>query len=216
LTIDPCQLCETRKPKRYCLAVRGQICTQCCGTGRENTIDCPFECEYLVESRRHDKLVELTEEDYPSPDIELSEKFMYDLEPVIQYILAKTLDAVMETPGSVDGDVREAYEALVRTFKTMQSGLIYETRPANPYAGAIQQRVRASIEEFKQRIHEAQGMHTIRDSEILGCLVFAQRLALQYNNGRRRGKAFLHTLVDARMQYEAGQAAQGGQPPSIP
>lgn len=206
--MDPCQLCETRKPKRYCLAVRGQICTQCCGEDRENTIDCPFECEFLAESRRHEKLVPVSEKDYPSPEIELTDKFMYDLEPVIQFILAKTLDAVIETPGAVDGDVREAYEAMVKTYKTMQSGLIYDTRPANPYADSIQQRVRASIEEFKQRIHEAQGMHTIRDSEILGCLVFAQRLAVQYDNGRRRGKAFLHTLVSAREQYEAAQAQQ--------
>lgn len=210
--MDPCQLCETRKPKRYCLAVRGEICTQCCGEDRENTIDCPFECEFLLESRRHEKLLPVSEKEYPSPDIELTDKFMYDLEPVIQYILAKTLDAVIETPGSVDSDVREAYEALVKTYKTMQSGLIYDTRPANPYADSIQQRVRASIEEFKQRIHEAQGMHTIRDSEILGCLVFAHRLSVQYNNGRRRGKAFLHTLVAARGQYEAAQAQQQAAP----
>lgn len=210
--MDPCQLCETRKPKRYCLAVRGEICTQCCGEDRENTIDCPFECEFLLEARKHEKLLPVTEKEYPSPDIELTDKFMYDLEPVIQYILAKTLDAAAETPGSVDSDVREAYEALVKTYKTMQSGLIYDTRPANPYADSIQQRVRASIEEFKQRIHEAQGMHTIRDSEILGCLVFAQRLAVQYNNGRRRGKAFLHTLVAARAQSEAAQAQQQAAP----
>ncbi len=210
--MDPCQLCETRKPKRYCLAVRGEICTQCCGEDRENTIDCPFECEFLLEARKHEKLLPVTEKEYPSPDIELTDKFMYDLEPVIQFILAKTLDAVVETPGSVDGDVREAYDALVKTYKTMQSGLIYDTRPANPYADSIQQRVRASIEEFKQRIHEAQGMHTIRDSEILGCLVFAQRLAVQYNNGRRRGKAFLHTLVAARAQSEAAQAQQQAAP----
>lgn len=200
--MDPCQLCETRKPKRYCLAVHGRICSQCCGTDRENTLDCPFDCEFLIEARKHDKLVEVTEKSYPSPDIELDDKFMYDMEPVIQYILAKTLDAFAETPGAVDSDVREAYEALVKTYRTMQSGLIYDTRPSNPYADSIAQRLRASIEEFKQRIHEAQGMHTIRDSEILGCLVFANRLSVQYDNGRRRGKAFLHTLVHARQMAE--------------
>ena len=206
--MDPCQLCETRKPRRYCLAVHGEICTQCCGEDRENTLDCPFDCEFLIESRRHDKPVPVAEADFPSPEIELTDEFMYDMEPVIQYILAQTLEAALATPGSVDGDVREAYEALVKTYKTMQSGLIYETRPANPYADSIQQRIRASIEDFKRRVHEAQGMHTIRDSEILGCLVFAQRLSLGYNNGRRRGKAFLHTLVNARVQAEAAQQNQ--------
>jgi hypothetical protein len=206
--MDACQLCETRKPRRYCLAVRGEICTHCCGQDRENTVDCPFECEFLIEARKHDKLVPVQEKDYPSPDIDLSDSFMYDMEPVIQFILAKTLEAALDTPGSVDSDIREAFDAMVRTYRTMQSGLIYETRPANPYADSIQQRIRASIEEFKQRIHQAQGMHTIRDSEILGCLVFIQRLALQYNNGRRRGKAFMHTLASSRAQQETAQPQQ--------
>jgi hypothetical protein len=35
---------------------------------------------------------------------------------------------------------------------------------------------------------------TIRDSEVLGVLVFLQRLELQNNNGRRRGRAFLDML----------------------
>ena len=50
-----CAICETRRPRRFCPGVRGDICSICCGTEREVTVDCPLDCEYLQEARRHDK-----------------------------------------------------------------------------------------------------------------------------------------------------------------
>ncbi len=211
--MDPCTLCETRKPRRHCLAAHADICSQCCGQEREVSLDCPFECEYLSEARKHDKTPPVDEASLPNRDVRLTQEFVYELEPVIAVLMHAVLDAAAATPGAVDNDVREALGALIKTYRTMQSGLIYDTRPANPYADSIQQRVRASIEDFKRRIHEAQGMHTIRDSEILGCLVFVERLELQNNNGRRRGRAFLHSLYEMRIRQM--QAAEG-QPAATP
>jgi len=37
-------------------------------------------------------------------------------------------------------------------------------------------------------------MQTLRDADVLGALVFLQRLELQHNNGRRRGRAFVDFL----------------------
>ena len=42
-----CAICETRRPRRYCPGVRGEICAICCGTAREVTVDCPLDCPYL-------------------------------------------------------------------------------------------------------------------------------------------------------------------------
>src|ERR1700758_4861087 len=36
-----CAICEKRKEKRFCPAVHGRICPQCCGESREVTLDCP-------------------------------------------------------------------------------------------------------------------------------------------------------------------------------
>ena len=38
-------------------------------------------------------------------------------------------------------------------------------------------------------------MHTVRDADVLGVLVFLQRLEMRYNNGRRRGRAFRDFLT---------------------
>ena len=50
-----CAICETRKEKRFCPAVHGRICPQCCGEQREVTLDCPSDCPYLQQAREHEK-----------------------------------------------------------------------------------------------------------------------------------------------------------------
>jgi len=50
-----CAICEIRKEKRFCPAVHGRICPQCCGEQREVTLDCPSECPYLQQAREHEK-----------------------------------------------------------------------------------------------------------------------------------------------------------------
>ena len=100
----------------------------------------------------------------------------------------------MEKERAVDSDAREALEALIRTYRTRESGLIYETRPQNPYAAAIQSALTQSIEELRKRVAEERGMQTMRDADLLGALVFLERLGLQYSNGRRRGRSFYDFL----------------------
>src|SRR5437762_13286709 len=49
-----CPICHKRKAKRFCPARGDSICSQCCGTEREVTIDCPSDCPHLVASRQYD------------------------------------------------------------------------------------------------------------------------------------------------------------------
>ena len=108
--------------------------------------------------------------------------------------LANALARVMETRRSVDGDAREGLESLIKTYRTLESGLIYETRPQNPYAAEIQEALKQAIDELRQQLTETSGMLTLRDADLLGALIFLQRLELQHNNGRRRGRAFVDFL----------------------
>jgi hypothetical protein len=72
--------------------------------------------------------------------------------------------------------------------------LIYESRPANPLAAAIQQAFEYQLRGFRENLARQTGMNSIRDAEVLGSLVFLQRLELQTNNGKRRGRAFFQLL----------------------
>jgi hypothetical protein len=111
-----------------------------------------------------------------------------------------------DTPGVVDFDMRDALDALTRTYRTLQSGVYYESRPTNPLAAHICDAAQAGIAKFRHDETESLGMTKTRDADILGLLVFLQRFELDQNNGRRKGRAFLDAL---RAIYgdEAGAAS---------
>jgi hypothetical protein len=190
----PCKLCEKRRARRHCPGTDGEICAPCCGSERENTIACPASCEYLKESRFHEQPPPVPEDQIPNQDIRISEQFLREREALV-FTLALALKRAMENGDAVDFDAREALDAQIRNYRTLESGLIYETRPANPYAAAIQQALQSAVDEFRKELAEQRGMHTVRDADVLGVLVFLQRLEMQYNNGRRRGKAFRDFLT---------------------
>ena len=189
--MSACTLCEKRRPQRWCPGVREEICARCCGEEREVTINCPFECEYLQEARRREKPPNRDPRTLPNADIRVTEQFLEENEWLLAQVSRLLLTAATESSGVVDDDVQEALEAMIKTLRTRESGLIYETRPNNPYAGVIQQRVQAGIEEVRRQEAKSTGVHTIRDKGVLGVLVFLQQLAFRVNNGRRRGRAFL-------------------------
>jgi len=141
----------------------------------------------------HDRPVAISEDDLPNKDIRVSEDFIRKQEHVVMW-LANALARVMEARRSVDGDAREGLESLIKTYRTLESGLIYETRPPNPYAAEIQEALKQTVDELRKRLAENSGMQTLRDADVLGALVFLQRLELQHNNGRRRGRAFVDFL----------------------
>jgi hypothetical protein len=186
-----CKICGKKRARRYCPGVTGEICPTCCGTEREITVDCPLECEHLQAARRHEQPAPLIE--IPNKDIRVTEDFIREHEHLVTW-LTMALAQAMQKEKAVDLDAQEALDALIRTYRTRESGLIYETRPQNPYAAAIQASLVESIAELHKNISQETGMHTLRDAEVLGALVFLQRMELQHSNGRRRGRAFFDFL----------------------
>jgi hypothetical protein len=147
----------------------------------------------LREARAHERPAPLTAKDIPNLDIELKEGFLQEHEHEVM-ALSLALARAMEHEKAVDLDAREAIESLVRTYRTLQSGLIYETRPQNSYAAGIQERLMNAIAELKKSIAHEAGVETLRDADVLAALVFLQRLEIQHNNGRVRGRAFFDFL----------------------
>lgn len=208
-----CQLCEIRPPRRHCPALHDEICSLCCGTEREETIDCPFDCDYLREARRHEKLDPIDPKTAPFPEIELSDRFMQQQQELAIVAGRLLLISIMNTPGAVDTDVREALDAIVKTLKTAESGLVYETRPANTIAAAVQDRFQQEITQFREMVAQRTGAHTVTDKELLGVLVFWARMEWQRNNGRRKSRAFIESLfavMPSPEELEQRREAAGG------
>jgi hypothetical protein len=192
-----CALCNTRRPRRFCPGVRGEICTLCCGKEREETIDCPLDCEFLQEAHRHEKPAALQPTDMPEPDIRVSEEFLREHETLIILFSRALLDSASEIPGVTDEDARQALACLVRTFRTLQSGLIYESRPENPFAAHIYSSVQELVGKLRSAEKRTGGVQRIRDAEFLGVFVFLLRMEVAQRNGRKRSRAFLTFLRSA-------------------
>jgi hypothetical protein len=194
--------------------VRGEICAPCCGAEREVTVGCPFECEYLQEARRHEKPPDPTPDSFPNQDIRVSESFLRENERLLTFVGRTLLESALALPGAIDCDVRDALDSLIRTYRTLETGLYYETRPNSLVAANIHVRLQQSVQEYRQKETQSTGVTTIRDAAILGVLVFLQRLEVSNNNGRRRGRAFLDFLRGF-FPAPAPQASAPGGGPSL-
>jgi hypothetical protein len=188
----------------------------CCGTGREETVSCPLDCPYLLEARTHDKPPAIEEKQIPNLDIKVPESFLRDNEPLLAFLIQAFAGAGLSTEGAVDYDVREALAAMVRTCRTRESGLYYDSRPSNLIAATIQGAVDKNLEEFRKAAVERFGLTTIRDADVLGVLAFLQRVEYQINNGRKRGRAFLDFLWSQSAPPVESDQAHGGPPLVLP
>jgi hypothetical protein len=202
-----CKLCETRRPRRYCPGVTGDICSICCGTEREQTVNCPLDCEYLIEARSHEKPVEPVQ--LANADVEITGDWLQEHQALIYYLYLTLAQAFDVVPDAFDSDFREAIDSLTTTYRTAQSGLLYESLPNNPIAANIHRFAQSRLQEFRETLAQRHGMRSLREVEVFGALVYMQRTAAMLNNGRRRGRAFVqHTLEFA------GHMLQNPEPPS--
>lgn len=181
------------------------------------TVHCPLDCEYLIEARKHEKFDEVPEDSVPHRDVPVSQEFLEQHDHLLGLLSQMVLGAALTTPSAIDADVREALDALIRTYRTRQSGLIYETRPTNPVAGQVQQRITANIEELQQELTRRNGMTTLRDAEILGVLIFLHRIALHWDNKRPRGRSFVSFLLErhGEMQQQVAEEEPAAPPSSL-
>lgn len=185
----PCTICNKRRAKRSCLATATEICVQCCAEAREIALNCPRECSFLQDARKHEALVKLTPADVPHQDISLSEDFVRDQEWVVLW-LGNALTRAMERARAVDSHAREALAAVV----SKRRGAAIELADAT--SAELAEALETAIAQWLTKAPEEGGPGPIKDSELLGVLIFIQRLGLQYNNGRVRGRRFYDFMMD--------------------
>jgi len=68
------------------------------------------------------------------------------------------------------------------------------------------------MDRFRERVAEQTGTHSVRDTDLLGVLIFWQRMAWQMRNGRRKGRAFLESLYSLLPE----NMEQPSEPPEAP
>ncbi len=207
-----CAICEIRKEKRFCPAVHGRICPQCCGEQREVTLDCPSDCPYLLQAREHEKPRSLKHDQIDPAglflQVEVSDQFMYEKEHLLMGLTYALAKAAQAEHGLHDQDLIAALSGLTTSYeRRVNSGLHYE----QPLTSGAQRRVATEIETMVKEYREAEQKHTghssLRDSDVLKALVFLLRLAHGRTSGRPKSRAFVEFLFAQFPEKESAVVA---------
>jgi hypothetical protein len=207
-----CAICEKRKEKRFCPAIHGRICPQCCGEQREVTLDCPSECVYLQQAREHEKPRSVDDLDQAAlfPQVEIAEQFLYEHEHLIlglTYALAKSAQAGRLIK---DTDLLAALAAMAKKQETLvNSGLHYETPTASLSQQAVVAEANKMLKEYREAEQKHLGYSRLHDSDVLRAFVFLLRLGHARTSGRPKARAFVDFVRAQFPEKESALAAPG-------
>jgi hypothetical protein len=181
-----CALCEERKEKRFCPAVHGKICPQCCGEQREVTLDCPSDCPYLLQARQQSRQQSRQQareqatahshnhnerpdppdreawfRDLEIPEIEIQEQFLYEREELIMglsFALAKSARAERSLDGRslMDRDLIAALSSLAKSYQTLVNSSLIYEPQTSNLA---HQSIAREVETMVREFREAEKKH---------------------------------------------------------
>ncbi len=192
-----CAICDIRREKRFCPAVHGRICPQCCGEQREVTLDCPSECPYLQQAREHERPRTMEELDREAlfPRVEIPEQFLYDHEHLILGLSFALAESARANRSLADRDLVAALSSLAKSYETLvNSSLIYEQPTTNVAHQAIAEEVTTMVKEYREAEQKHLGYSRLRDSDVLKGLVFLLRMGVGRTSGRPKSRAFVDFL----------------------
>jgi hypothetical protein len=204
-----CAICENRKEKRFCLAVHGRICPQCCGEQREVTLDCPSECVYLQHAREHEN--PRSADDLKDAElflkVEVGDQFIYEREHLLLGLTFALTKAARANRALNDRDVIAALTSITRSYETLvNSGLHYESPSPSLAQQAVANELQTMIKEYREAEQKHMGYVRLRDSEVLRALVFMVRMGHGRTSGRPKSRAFIDFLLGQFPENKSGAA----------
>ena len=172
-----CPICSKRKAKRFCPARTETICSICCGTEREVTIDCPTDCVHLVASRQYEMTrLEIDWSKVPFAESKFDRRFAETHGALLFHLDHAICKYAAEHRAVVDSDTLAALQTLAEAYRTSASGIIYEKPLDYPLQRALFESLKTAITEFREKEAQRLGMATVRDSEVRDALIFLTQL----------------------------------------
>jgi hypothetical protein len=198
-----CPICEKRKAARYCPAKGEKICAVCCGTEREVTISCPPDCAYLVAAHRYeDEHKRVLPEDTPLLDERIPQEILHTHQQLMAALAFQIAKFASNRPSTADPDVLGPLAALAGTYKTLQSGLLYEKVPEIPVQRDLYLALSQFLNEIKQKTAESGNSAALKDAAVFHVIIFLYRMGLLRSNGRPRSRRFIEFLCGQFPQAE--------------
>jgi hypothetical protein len=106
----------------------------------------------------------------------------------------QTAKYVSNQPSTADPDVLASLAALAGTYKTLQSGLLYEKVPEIPVQRDLYLTLSQFLNEIKQKAAEGGNSAALKDAAIFHVTIFLYRMGLLRSNGRPRSRRFIEFL----------------------
>jgi len=191
-----CPICQRRKATRFCPARGESICTICCGTEREVTLDCPADCIYLIRAREQEEEQRkpVPRAELPFAELELPTGVL-DLNRQLVATMATTiLGFEAETRGLADADVAATLRAMGETYRTLTSGLYYEKPPEGGPSRELYTQLREAVQALRKDQLSRAALPVVKDSDVLYVTVFLARVLRTHSNGRPKCRAFIGFL----------------------
>jgi len=205
-----CPICGKRKATRYCPAKGEKICPVCCGTDREVTISCPADCTYLIAAHRYeDEHKRAMPADTPFIEERLPQDILHLQQPLLSLLAFQIAKFANLEPTATDPDVLAAIATLAGTYKTLQSGLLYEKVPEIPVQRDLYLALTKFLDEVKRAAVEEGNSSAVKDSSVFHVAVFLYRMGTLRSNGRPRSRRFIEFL---RGQFPQAEVPQREEP----
>jgi hypothetical protein len=205
-----CPICEKRKATRYCPAKVGKICAVCCGTEREVSITCPPDCAYLVAAHRYeDEHKRALPTDTPFLEERIPHDILHGQQQLIAALAFQTAKFASNQTSTADPDILASLAALGGTYKTLQSGLLYEKIPDIPVQRDLYLALSQFLNEIKQKAAESGNSAALQNTAIFQVIVFLYRMGLLRSNGRPRSRRFIEFL---RRQFPQAEELKREEP----
>jgi hypothetical protein len=201
-----CPICQKRKPQRFCPAKEEEICSVCCGTEREVTIDCPSDCTYLIASRSYG--LDRRKFDWsklPFADVKIPHSFAHEHVTLLNALTYTICAFARDNAYTVDADLLAALQALAQSYRTLSSGLYYENPPDHRLQRELYEKLKAGIEDYKMAQAQNPNVPAVREGDIRDALIFFSQLGATYSNGRPKGRPYLDML---RSQFKPEEFAK--------
>ena len=145
-----CPLCQKRPTKRFCPALRQDICTVCCATKRLVEVQCTEDCRYLDAAHKHPAAVVRRQIDRDLA-ILMSSLGRLSEQQLQLFFLLQSMVLSFKPDGLArltDTDVALATGALARSLETASKGVIFEEATASVPAESLRRALKPVIEEL--------------------------------------------------------------------
>jgi hypothetical protein len=191
-----CPICQKRKANRFCPAKSESICSVCCATEREVTIDCPSDCPHLMASRQYeaDRGNQVDVSKVPFADIRVKPAAFHDHGGLLDAIALGLCSFAAEHREVVDSDAIAVLQSLAESYQTLAKGIYYEKPLDYRLQHELSTHLKESIAAYKKEDSLRTGVSSLRDETVRDALIFFTQVGAMRTNGRPKGRAYLDFL----------------------